>query len=142
MKRTVTTLIAAMIMTMSFSSFASSTANPLKNLNSARILSTYVEAITLGNTDFNKHLFADDFEYRNSSNNDKFNKKQYTDFLKANKGLQYNCETTHEIMDESGTACVAKAIMKFEKFTRIDYITLNHCEDGWKVSKVVTTYSK
>jgi len=140
MKTTITTIATAFIMMISFSSFAADKINPLKDLNSMRIIATYLEAATAGSIEFNKFLFSEDFEYRNTANNVCYNKKMYTNFLKANKGLKFNCETTYEMLDESGKACVAKAIMKFDTFTRVDYITLNQSQDGWKVSKVVTTY--
>src|SRR5690606_39307507 len=111
-----------------------------KNLNTVNIITTYLEDATAGSIKFKKFLFSEDFKYQNTTNNVCYNKKTYTNFLKANKGLKFNCETTYEMLDESGKACVAKAIMKFNNFTRVDYITLNHSQDGWKVSKVVTTY--
>lgn len=140
MKTTIKTIVAAFIMITSFSSYAAEKVNPLKDLNSVNIIRTYLEAATAGSITFNKFLFAEDFEYQNTANNVCYNKKTYTNFLKANKGLRFNCETTYEMLDECGKACVAKAVMKFDTFTRVDYITLNHSQDGWKVSKVVTTY--
>jgi len=140
MKKTLTTIATALIMITSFSSFAAEKANPLKDVESAKVLTTYLEATTLGAVELNKFLFTDDFEHHNSANNATFNKKQYTDFLKANKGVKFACETRYEIMDQSGKACIAKATMKFDNFTRVDHITLIQTNDGWKVSKVVTTY--
>lgn len=141
MKRTITTIATAIIMIASFSSFAGAATklNPLKDAESAKIVITYLEAITDGNTDLNNFLFAEDFEYKNG-NGHRFNKKKYIAFLQANKDLKYDCTTSYEILDQSGKACVAKATMKFDNFTRVDYITLNHSADGWKVHKVVTTY--
>lgn len=140
MKTTIGAIATAFIMMISFNSFAAEKINPLRNLNSTNIISTYLDAATAGSTTFNNFLFAEDFEYRNTANDKCHNKKTYTLFLKANEGLRFNCETTYEILDECSKACVAKAIIKFPTFTRIDYITLNHSQDGWKVSKVVTTY--
>ncbi|QBQ42878.1 hypothetical protein E2P86_17735 [Sphingobacterium psychroaquaticum] len=140
MKRTVTTLAAAFIMIASFSSFAAEKANPLKNLDSKNIVLSYVAAATSGNTTLNKHLFADDFAYSNTANGDNFSKKQYSAFLKATKGLKYDCKTSYEILDEAGQTCIAKTTMKFDNFTRVDYITLSKSQDGWQVSKVLTTY--
>ncbi|MFD2969233.1 nuclear transport factor 2 family protein [Sphingobacterium bambusae] len=140
MKKTLTSIATALIMISSFCSFAADKNNPLRNLESAKIITTYLEATTLGSIDLNKYLFADDFQYRNSVNKDSYNKKQYLEFLKAHKGVTFNCKTSYEILDQSGKACVAKATMVFKHFTRVDYITLNQDKDGWKVSKVVTTY--
>ncbi|WDF68651.1 nuclear transport factor 2 family protein [Sphingobacterium oryzagri] len=140
MKKTLTTIAAAIIMISSFSSFAAEKTNPLKNVESAKIINTYLEATTLGSIELNKFLFADDFQYSNSANNDTFNKREYSNFLKAHKGVNFDCKTSYEILDQSGKACMAKATMVFENFTRVDYITLSQDQDGWKVSKVVTTY--
>ncbi|QBQ42879.1 hypothetical protein E2P86_17740 [Sphingobacterium psychroaquaticum] len=140
MKRTVTTIAAAFIMIASFSSFAAEKANPLRNLDSKNIVLSYLEATTAGNVVWNKHLFAEDFTYSNVANGDNFSKKQYRAFLKATKGLKYDCTTTYEILDEAGQTCMAKATMKFDNFTRVDYITLSKSQEGWQVSKVLTTY--
>lgn len=140
MKRTLTTIATALLMITSFSAFAINKNNPLKKFDSASIVTIYLESAALGNPTLNKFIFADNFEYQNTANNDSFNKKQYLKFLKESEGAKFNCETTYEILDQSGKTCIAKASMKFKQFTRVDYITLNQSEDGWKVSKVVTTY--
>ncbi|PRD52707.1 nuclear transport factor 2 family protein [Sphingobacterium gobiense] len=140
MKTTLKTIAAALIMVTSLSSFASTKANPLKDVESNMVIGTYLEAVTVGSIDLNKFLFADDFEYRNVNNNDRAGKKEYIKFLKANKNRQYNCKSNYEILSQDGKVCMAKATMVFDNFTRVDYITLNQGKDGWKVSKVETTY--
>lgn len=101
---------------------------------------TYLEATTLGSSELNRYLFADDFQYLNAGDGRSYGKRQYMKFLKANTGLKYDCETNYEILDECGKACVAKITMKFKNFIRVDYVTLNQRDDSWEVSKVVTTY--
>ena len=137
MKKIIATIATALLMFVSFSSFA---ANPLKNSETRTILSTYLEAITLGSDMYNKYILDDNFEYRNTANNDSYNKKAFLKFLKENKGYKFDAITSYEILDQTGKSCVAKAIIKFENFVRVDHITLNNSEDGWKVSKIVTTY--
>ncbi|MDR2285012.1 MAG: nuclear transport factor 2 family protein [Sphingobacterium sp.] len=140
MKKSIATIATLFTLAFTFSAFAKETVNPLKDVNAKKIALTYVEAITLGNTEFNKHLFTSDFEYRNAANEQVSSRSEYLAFLKANKGLKYNCKTTYEILDQAGTTSVAKATMQFEQFTRVDYITMIQTVEGWKVSKVVTTY--
>ena len=139
MKKTLSTIATAFLMIVSLSSFAAAI-NPLKDKDSKSIMTTYVEAIVSGTDQFNKFLFAKDFEYKNTSNKSKYNRSQYLQHLKVTKGLKFDCETDYQILDETGNSCVAKAIMKFDNFTRVDFITLNKTEDGWKISKVETTY--
>jgi len=140
MKKIITTIATAFIMISSFASFAAEKANPLKIVESTTVLKSYLEATTLGSVELNRYLFADDFEYRNGANKDSFDKKAYTHFLKAHEGVTYDCKTSYEILDQSGKICIAKAVMTFENFTRVDYITLRQEQNGWKVSKVRTTY--
>lgn len=140
MNKIIATIATLFTLAFGFNASAAEKANPLKNLDATKIALTYVEAISLGNTEFNKHLFTSDFEYRNAINDQVSSRSEYLAFLKANKGLKYNCETSYEILDQAGTTSVAKSTMKFEKFTRVDYITMVQTVDGWKVSKVVTTY--
>ena len=140
MKRTIATIATLFTLAFTFSAFAKETVNPLKDFNAKKIALVYVEALTTGNIDYNKHLFTSDFEYRNTANKEVTARSAYISFLKANKGLKYNCTTTYDILDQAGSTCIAKATMKFDNFTRIDYITMQQTKDGWKVSKVVTTY--
>jgi len=140
MKTTLSTIATAFLMIISLSSFASPKLNPLKNMDTKAIVITYIEATTLGSDIYNKYLLTDDFEYINTANQDSFNKKAYLKFLKANKGSKSNAKTDYQILDETGKTCIAKSVSKFENFTRVDHITLNKTNEGWKVSKVVTTY--
>ena len=141
MKKVITSIVTAVLMTLSFASFAiTPRTNPLKVKEAKEILLTYVEAISMGSTDFNNYLFSDDFQYESTTNNKKFNKKIYLDFLKKNKGLVYQCETNSQILDQTGDTALAKTTLKFASFTRVDHITLIRTSDGWKVNKVVTSY--
>ncbi|SKB76591.1 Putative lumazine-binding [Sphingobacterium nematocida] len=140
MNKIIATIATVFTLAFGLNASAAENANPLKKLDSKAIALTYLQTISTGNTLYNKYLYTSDFEYSNSVNNQTSNRSEYLAFLKANKGLVYNCKTTYEIMDQAGTTAVGKATMKFEKFTRIDYITMIQTQDGWKVSKVVTTY--
>jgi len=141
MKKSITTIATALMMIVSFSSFAKTTNNPRTNLSSKATIKAYLEANALANLSSSPQLFASDFEYQTTSKpNEKFNKKQYRDFLKNTKGLQYDCITTYEIMDENAEVSVAKATMTFPTFIRVDYITLTRGQQSWQISKVVTTY--
>lgn len=144
MKKNITIIITAVLMTLSFSSFAT-TLNPLKSKDAKSILLTYAESTALGNTDFNKFLFSEDFEYQNALNNNspnqgKVNRREYLQFLNTTKGLIYDCQTQHQILDITDKTAIAKAIFKFNNFTRVDHITLKQTSDGWKISKVITSY--
>lgn len=134
------TIATALTVIISCSSFAVDKADPLKNLNSENILAAYLDAVTLGHTQFNEQLFARDFEYHNTANEDKHGKRAYMKFLKQNKGLQFTCKKTYQILDECGSSCLAKVTIEFDDFVRVDHITLSQTKVGWQISKVITTY--
>lgn len=140
MKKNITTILTAVLMVISLSSYANSIVNPLKEKMAKDILLNYVEATSIGSTAHNTYLFTDDFEYENTANHDKFNKKDYLKFLKENEGITYQCKTTHEMLDQSGNTAVAKSTLVFENFIRVDYITMTQSKDGWKISKIITSY--
>jgi len=109
-------------------------------MSSKTIALTYLEAISRGGIQYNKHLYTTDFEYQNTANDQVSHRTAYLNFLRENKGIKYDCKTTYEILDESGTSAIGRASMTFQNFTRVDYITIIQTKDGWKISKVVTTY--
>ena len=137
MKSIITTIVTAACMFFGVNAHA---ANPVRDLEAKDVLHHYVEAVTLGSDNYYTYLLADDFEYINTANERKSNKKSYLQFLKENKGYSYNAKTTYTILDQSGKSCLAKSTMEFEKFTRVDHITMHNTKDGWKVSRIVTTY--
>ncbi len=137
MKSLITTIVSAACMLLSVNSYAS---NPVKELAAKDVLHYYIEAVTLGSDTYHKYILADDFEYINTANQGKSNKKAYLQFLKENKGYICDADTEYTILDQSGKSCLAKSTMTFKNFTRVDHITMNNTEDGWKVSKIVTTY--
>lgn len=140
MKRTITTIVTAILMTLSFSSFAKSTIKPEKAKAAKEILINYIETTTIGRVDFNKSLFTEDFTYENTYNNCKHHKKDYLKFLKQNKGLTYNCTTKFEILDTTQDITIAKTTQTFETFTRVDHITMINSKDGWKINSITTSY--
>ena len=140
MKKLTTTIAAALIMISSLSAFAANKSTPVKFVDSKHLVDVYLAAITSGTWAYADALYDKNFQYTNSTNAAQYSKSSYIKFLKENKGIKYDCTTSYEILDESGQACIAKATMKFKNFTRVDYITLNKSEEGWKVSKVLSTY--
>lgn len=140
MKRTITTILAAVLMTISLSSFANNSKNPLRNMEVESIVNTYIEYSVLGKIELNNFLYADDFIYENTANELKTNKKEYLNFLKKNKGLSYNCTVSYEILDSNPNMTFAKTVYKFENFTRVDHITLLKSKDCWKINKITTSY--
>lgn len=141
MKKTFYTIAVLFFILTSMSAFAAAPSNNLPlGRSKAEVLNAYIEASTLGNVTWDKNLLAYDFLYINTATGKQFGKAAYSKYLKANQGLKFNCTINYEIINETDEHATAKAIMKFENFTRVDYITLQPTRRGWEISKVVTTY--
>ena len=140
MKKTFYTIATLFIVLTSMSSFAANRSKPLAVNNSKTVLNTYMAASVLGDGQLNKNLLTADFTFTSAANGTTHTKKAYRKFLKGTKGLKYNCTTRYEMLSETEDTAVAKTTMQFEGFTRVDMITLQASEDGWKIAKIVSDY--
>lgn len=140
MKKTMKQWMTALIMLLSLPSMATSKGNPLKNFNATQILTSYVASTTQGKTELNKYLLTSDFTFKNSRNEKTYNKREYSAFVEATKGLTYDCTTSFEVIEQHGDLYRAKITMKFDNFTRVDYLTLTQVKDSWRVNQVISTY--
>lgn len=139
MKTTCSTI--AMTLVLFFSSFTSK-AKAETGISVTHAMEHYLAHLIHGQGSLNERLFTKDFEMTvyAEANERKINKKQLVKFLKKTKGLSYDCKTTYKILDTSPRCTIVKASMSFERFTRVDYITLRLEDEDWKISKVVSTY--
>lgn len=140
MKRKISTIAAVIIALVASVYSANANVKPYKDLNNKEVLFSYVSASIQGSDMYNKIMFADDFEYRNTANDDKHDKKSYLKYLKSLKDNKFDCEQTIEILDQTGNTTIGKVTMEFPTFKRVDYVTLVQSEEGWKIKNVTTTY--
>jgi hypothetical protein len=140
MKTNIKIIAVALIALVSTVFYAHAEGKPFKELNSKEVVMNYVGASMLGSSEYTKEMFADNFEYSNTANNDNFGKKDYVNYLKSVKDLKYSSTQTIEIIDQVGSTTISKVTMDFGSFKRVDFITLIQSAEGWKINKVVTTY--
>jgi len=69
-----------------------------------------------------------------------FSKEDMLDFIKKNKGVVQNCITTTTQVQSNNDICVMKVDMKYENFTRSNYITMANTGDGWKITNVHSVF--
>ena len=140
MKRNIKLFAVAVIAVVAIVFTVNAEVKPYKDLDSKEVIMQYVGASLLGNSNYTKEMFTEDFEYSNTSNKEKFGKKAYMKYLKSVKDLKFDCKQQLEILDQVGNTAVGKITMNFDNFTRVDHMTLLQTADGWKIRKVITTY--
>lgn len=138
--KTLEKIAFAVLLTLFSYGFIQAAPKPLKTVN--QVLTSYIDCTTQGNLDNLNQVLGEDFRHTMKRNGSMFtvNKKTMMDFLRSTKNVRQNCETTYTIVEESDDCVIAKVSMKYPEFTKVDYVTLCACDEGWAVSQVVSTY--
>jgi hypothetical protein len=112
------------------------------NLSTADLaLDRYVAVTTAGESSGVEQLFTADFNQKiQASNAQSYGRSEIVKSLKKQKGEQFNCMVSTDIIEESANYMVAKVTMKFENFTKTDLVTLERVGNDWKVSKSINSY--
>ncbi len=63
-----------------------------------------------------------------------------TDFLKAGKNVEQACTTSTRVVENNAYMAVVKVDMKFDQFTRSNYVTLVNTGNGWKITNVYSIF--
>lgn|SRR5690606_6122646 len=150
MKNLAKSIIAAAMIVVSASSFTSAAvigspveANPLKYVKATTMVDVYLDAVTKGqDVDLAKYLFEDGFTqtFHGKRTKATHQKKEIVKYIESNKGYNYNCTTSYSVLEDQDIYTVVKATLNFENFTRVDMLTMQKTEDGWKISKIDVTY--
>ncbi|WP_286898292.1 MULTISPECIES: nuclear transport factor 2 family protein [Sphingobacterium] len=112
------------------------------NLSTADFaLEHYVAVTTAGKSAGVEQLFAEDFNQKIQATNAQSNSRsEVVKSLKKQKGEKLNCTVSTAIIEESADYMVAKVTLKFENFTKTDFVTLERVGNDWKVSKSINSY--
>ncbi|RYY07338.1 MAG: hypothetical protein EOP43_03555 [Sphingobacteriaceae bacterium] len=70
------------------------------------------------------------------------NKKQIVNYLEKLRGIQQNCTTSYDVIEAADKYALIKVVMKYPAFTRFNYVTMNECSDGWKITNVNSIFVK
>lgn len=71
-----------------------------------------------------------------------FNKKEIVKSMENLHGVQQNCTTNYNVVETFDRYVLVKVEMKYPTFSRFNYITLNQCSDGWKITNVSSIFVK
>lgn len=143
MKMFKSSLLAAMLLVLACGFSKADTKNKIaKTADDA--LNHYIEVVSQGKVAQIEQLFDEQFTY-SISNQGKVkahNRKDLIDYLKEGKYIVQDCITSYELIEQTDDYSLARVEMKYDNFTKVDYVTLSRGIDGWKVSQVTSTYPK
>jgi hypothetical protein len=69
-----------------------------------------------------------------------FGKKQMLDYFQSNKNVEQQCTTSTTVVENNAGIAIVKVDMKFENFTRSNYVTIAHTANGWKITNVYSVF--
>lgn len=114
-----------------------------ESLSKNHAINTYIDAMTRGKVEGLNDVLdrSAAFSMLRGKNVLSFSKKQILDDLKANKNTEQSCTTSTSIVESNDKVAVVKVDMKFDGFTRSNYVTIANTGEGWKITNVYSVFN-
>jgi len=105
-------------------------------------ITAYVNAMTLGqNSGLNEVIDQSaKFSILRGKSVISFDKADLMKFAGQNANIKQACTTTTTEVESNADMSVVKVDMKYENFTRTNYVTMANTEDGWKITNVYSVF--
>src|SRR5690606_37600487 len=104
-------------------------------------LNKYIEATTQGQSeDFHQYLdetFKIGINHGRKAN--RYSKQQFMKDLKDQKNVVLDCKSTFTVVEQSDNCALARIVMKYPTFTKINYVNMCNTSDGWKITDISNT---
>ena len=139
--KTLKTIAAALLVVLSTSAFASDDTKSEKlNINYA--LKAYIDAVAHGKIDGLNEVMDKDVKFTSTRGLEiiHHDKNQMLNLLKNHQNIEQNCVTEFSIVESTPTQSVVKVTMKYDGFSKINYLSMSNTGKGWKIVSVATSY--
>ncbi|MFD2160780.1 nuclear transport factor 2 family protein [Paradesertivirga mongoliensis] len=139
--KTIQTLLAATFMVLSLNSFATEDPKSQK-LGMDYALKTYIDAIASGKVKGFAEILDSDVKFTVTRGEKiiNYSKSEMLSSLKNSENISQNCQTDHTIVEQSATQAIIKVTMKYDAFSRINYVTMAQTSKGWKITNVSSVF--
>jgi len=139
--KTLKTLTAALLITLSFSAFAAD-GSKAEKLEMNYALKTYIEAVTQGKIGSLIDVLDQEIRFTTTCGKKiiNHNKSQVLNGLKFSENVKQNCVTESRIVESTPNLSVVKVTLKYANFSKIEYLSLANTTKGWKITSVSTSF--
>jgi hypothetical protein len=139
--KTLKKMLMGMALLFAFGTAGAATASGLKPTKDA-VFNVYLNAVVHGKLNGIDDAIDDDAEFNfiRGDNVNRISKQQIINSLKSVENIEQNCECTKTVVQDSDDVSMLKVEMKYADFSRIDVITAQRAGNGWKITKVDTSY--
>lgn len=137
------TIIVAFCLVFSFNAFAKDDGAKDQKLSMNYAVQTYIDAVTQGKVKGLTDVLDNDVKFTLNQGQKIFNfdKSQMLNVLKATENIQQNCKTDYSIVEQNDNQSIVKVTMRYDAFTRINYVTIGHTNNGWKITNVSSVFN-
>ncbi len=141
--KTLKTVLIALLLTVTYNITKANTPNTNEKLTMRYALSAYVDAFTHGRSTGLADVVDDNAKFSHTRGQQviSFSKTQILESLKGQENVEQNCKTTARIVENTANLVVYKVQMKYENFSRVNYVTMTDTGAGWKITNVSTVFN-
>lgn len=139
--KTLKSITAALLIVLSTSAFAKDDTKAEKlNINYA--LKTYIDAVTHGKIEGLSEVMDKDVKFTTTRGAQiiSYNKNQMLESIKSLQNVEQNCTTDYSIVESTPTQSIVKVTMKYEGFSKINFLNMANTGKGWKIVSVSTSF--
>lgn len=121
---------------------ANAIANDDKTTTSFYAINTYVDAMSRGKIEGLDKVIdkSAKFSYLRGNTIVTADKAESLRSLEENKGIEQSCVVSTSIVSSNNDVEVVKVDMKYENFTRTNYVTLTNNGAAWKITNVYSVF--
>lgn len=105
-------------------------------------VTTYIDAFIYGKIAGLEEILDANVKLTTSRGNSiiTYNKMDIVHMLKSTKDVEQNCKTSYSVIENLPSQVIVKVNMKYNAFTRINYVTMAQTGKGWKVTNISSMF--
>ena len=140
--KTLNTFVVAVIMVFVSVAAKADPKTKKEKLTVKDAIEGYLDAFTKGKIKGFADLLDENVKFT-TTRGDKvltYTKSDILETLRNGANIVQNCETSTAIVETLPNQAVVKVSMKYDNFTKENFITLTESDSGWKITHVSTSY--
>ncbi|WP_256010535.1 nuclear transport factor 2 family protein [Desertivirga xinjiangensis] len=139
--KTLRSLGTLVLIVFTLSAFASDEAATEK-LSMNHAVKTYLDAVSLGKLKGLAQVLDPEIKFTSTRGQRiiRHGKIEMLSIFKHNENIQQNCIADYTIMESNPRQAVVKVTMKYENFSKVEFLNIVYTSRGWKITDVSSTF--
>lgn len=141
--KTLKTIFIALLVTLTFTAAKANNPNIKERLTMRYAINIYVDAFTHGKSAGLFEIIDENAKFLHNRGQQviSFSKNQILQSLENEHNVEQNCTTIIKIVENNSNLVVYKVQMKYQNFSRTNYVTMTDTGNGWKITNVSSVFS-